>query len=112
MALIACPECSHQVSTKAASCPNCGAPIMGAKETVATGAHLVTTQTTSKSLKTEIMLSSVVFWSGIVWAFSSNAAHDSSSVGVSLSGLSPTLMIVFGLIWYLVTKIRIWWHHE
>jgi RNA polymerase subunit RPABC4/transcription elongation factor Spt4 len=27
MALIACPECHKQVSTRAASCPNCGCPI-------------------------------------------------------------------------------------
>lgn len=29
MALILCPECGKQVSDKAASCPNCGAPISG-----------------------------------------------------------------------------------
>ena len=27
MALIACPECSTQVSEKAPNCPNCGHPI-------------------------------------------------------------------------------------
>lgn len=27
MALIACQECKHQVSEKAASCPSCGCPI-------------------------------------------------------------------------------------
>ncbi len=27
MALIKCDECNHDVSNKAASCPNCGAPI-------------------------------------------------------------------------------------
>ncbi len=27
MALINCPECNHQVSTLATSCPNCGAPV-------------------------------------------------------------------------------------
>jgi hypothetical protein len=27
MALINCPECQHQVSKAAASCPNCGRPI-------------------------------------------------------------------------------------
>ena len=30
MALIPCSECGKQVSEKAASCPNCGAPITGA----------------------------------------------------------------------------------
>lgn len=30
MALIACPECGHQVSTLAKSCPSCGAPVAAA----------------------------------------------------------------------------------
>jgi DNA-directed RNA polymerase subunit RPC12/RpoP len=25
--LIACPDCGHEVSTRARSCPNCGAPL-------------------------------------------------------------------------------------
>jgi len=29
MALISCSECGKEVSDKAASCPNCGAPIAG-----------------------------------------------------------------------------------
>ena len=27
MALISCPECSHEVSDQAAACPNCGFPL-------------------------------------------------------------------------------------
>jgi hypothetical protein len=30
MAIIACSECAHEVSNKAATCPNCGAPIAAA----------------------------------------------------------------------------------
>ncbi|NUM36675.1 MAG: zinc-ribbon domain-containing protein [Candidatus Brocadiae bacterium] len=30
MALISCTECGKEVSDKAASCPNCGVPILGA----------------------------------------------------------------------------------
>lgn len=29
MALISCPECSKEISDKAAACPNCGAPQAG-----------------------------------------------------------------------------------
>ena len=29
MALVACSECGKQVSTQAASCPSCGAPVNG-----------------------------------------------------------------------------------
>src|SRR6267143_4459504 len=31
MAIIACKECTHQVSDQAVSCPNCGAPIAPVK---------------------------------------------------------------------------------
>ena len=27
MAIIECKECKHNISTKASSCPNCGAPV-------------------------------------------------------------------------------------
>jgi predicted amidophosphoribosyltransferase len=27
MALVPCPACNHQISTSAASCPNCGHPL-------------------------------------------------------------------------------------
>lgn len=33
MALIQCPECGKEISDKAASCPNCGCPIVVVKET-------------------------------------------------------------------------------
>lgn len=29
MALIQCPDCGKQISSQAASCPNCGCPIFG-----------------------------------------------------------------------------------
>ena len=32
MALIACPECSQQMSKSAAACPHCGAPNKKAKD--------------------------------------------------------------------------------
>ncbi len=34
MALIKCPECGHEVSDKASSCPNCGYPIRSAENPV------------------------------------------------------------------------------
>ena len=31
MALVQCPECGHEVSTQAASCPACGYPMQGTR---------------------------------------------------------------------------------
>ena len=33
MALITCPDCGNQVSSRAASCPKCGAPVRPKEET-------------------------------------------------------------------------------
>lgn len=38
MALVACIECSHQVSERAASCPSCGCPISIGGENASTSA--------------------------------------------------------------------------
>ncbi|WP_198089111.1 zinc ribbon domain-containing protein [Variovorax sp. E3] len=37
MALIACSECGHQVSTRASHCPSCGAPVAGDADPAARG---------------------------------------------------------------------------
>ncbi len=34
MALIKCPECTNEVSTSAAACPKCGAPIHSINESI------------------------------------------------------------------------------
>lgn len=67
MALISCPDCNTQVSDMAPACTKCGRPIgAAAKETVAAGAHLTTTQGTSKRLKAHILIAAVLFWGGLL----------------------------------------------
>ena len=56
MAIIACPECTSEVSDKAPSCPKCGTPIAAAAEVRAVGTAVVTTQGTSKRLKMHKMI--------------------------------------------------------
>lgn len=108
MALIACPECTREVSNSAPSCPNCGVAIAAALETKASGARLVTTQETSKKLKLHTMIAVLLIVIGVVGVVSaSNQPTDSAS-----SGSWPVLAISAGLVWYLVTRFRIWWHHK
>ena len=113
MALIACPECGKDISTKAETCPHCGAPIGAAPEVNATGTQIRTIQETSKRLKTHILISAILFWGGFVWMFlyilSARTDGDSPSI---LTYFVATIMILTGLIWYIVTKARIWWHHK
>lgn len=103
MALIKCPECKKQVSSTAASCPQCGAPIAGS---VGAGTPLVTTQLTSKRLKTQIALSALMFCIGAIWAFvGANVDENASPSPVAI------IISIVGIIWFIVTRIRIWWHH-
>jgi uncharacterized membrane protein YvbJ len=93
MALIKCPECGYQVvSTEAASCRNCGAPI--ASKRIST--PLVTVQRTSKPLKAQEWLSVVIFIVGFVFL----AINDyNSPIG--------WLMTLTGAGWAIITLIRI-----
>ena len=107
MALIACPECKHQVSDTATSCPNCGTSIADAESSKATGTPLLTIQETSKKLKMQIIISSIMFWVGLFMAFS-----YAQAIGEDSSPTIPAFMMLIGLIWYLITRFRIWWHHK
>ncbi|MBT6752309.1 MAG: zinc ribbon domain-containing protein, partial [Candidatus Thioglobus sp.] len=53
MGLIKCSECNNEVSSKASSCPKCGAPIAidNASSSEVTGEAQVTIQETSKVFK-------------------------------------------------------------
>jgi uncharacterized membrane protein YvbJ len=108
MALINCGECGKEVSDKAANCPNCGAPIASAKETRAAGAPLTTVQETSKKLKLQIVVSSIMFWIGSIWimvvAQSPAITEKSYNTAIILLGV--------GITWYIITRFRIWWHHK
>lgn len=104
MALVQCPECGSQVSTAAAACPKCGSPI----GSPAVGTPLSTIQQTSKRLKAQIILSSLAFGIGLVWVLTAFAGDAENP---SLSPIAVTLFLV-GMICYLTTKFRIWWHHK
>jgi hypothetical protein len=106
MALIKCPECSKDVSDKAPACPNCGAPIAAATVDKKGGVDVTTIQETSKRLKTHLLLASLSLAVGIVWVI----IAVSASVRTSLA--FPTSLFVGGLVWYAITRFRIWWHHE
>ena len=108
MALISCPECTKQVSNTAATCPHCGAPIAEVSTNKAAGVALVTVQETSKKLKLQIIFASIVFWVGVVWLFS---GFNTRQNGAEPSGIAGMAMNI-GLIWYVVTKFRIWWNHK
>jgi len=107
MALINCSECKKEVSDKAASCPHCGAPIFIARESKAAGALLTTVQETSKKLKAHKVIASLMFWFGIGWVI-----VDTNAIVRPGESIAAPAMTSIGLLWYIVTRFRIWWHHK
>jgi len=107
MALIRCLECNNQVSNTAATCPQCGAPIVAALGNKSGGIPLTTVQKTSKKLKAHIMFSSIIIWTGLFWAI-----MDISNAKQGEESLFPWLMVVVGFVWHAFTRFRVWWHHE
>ena len=113
MALIECPECSKTVSNTAAACPQCGAPIaQAAAERVAIGTPLSTIQQTSKRLKMHIVISVILWWTSVIWLiFAASAQSQSQTASQSVPGL-PIAIFLISSAWYILTKLRIWWHHK
>jgi hypothetical protein len=106
MSLINCGEFKKEVSDKAVSCPNCGAPI--AADSKATDAPLITTQETSKKYKLQIAFAGFLFWAGVVW-FGVSILAATAQPG---DGLEAAYLILFGFLWYLFARFKIWWHHR
>ena len=109
MALIYCPECAKQVSDSAVSCPNCGYGIASMRETKAAGTPLTTVQQTSKKLKLHYLISVFLIIIGLMWIFIPASSEGS---GQQQNWMVPLLMPFVGLVWSIVTKFRVWWHHK
>ena len=68
---------------------------------------VTTTQLTSKSLKLQTILSSIVFWIGVIfWVVGTQSTHNPGE-GATVGGW----LIAIGLVWYLVNRFRIYWGH-
>lgn len=113
MALIECGECHGDVSDKAASCPHCGAPVMQLAEVVDTGDRLTTTQQTSKQLKEQVLWAYLMMAVGVgmlvlmpLWLNAKGVAPTPYSYGTGGA------ILALGVLWQVVNKIRIWWHHS
>jgi hypothetical protein len=103
MPLIKCPDCQNDVSTSAAACPKCGAPVSSR----VLGTPVATVEQTSKRLKGQIAISAVIFWVGVTWMIGSCQAHKETGPDAI-----AIILVFIGTIWQIVTRIRIWWHHK
>ena len=101
MAMIKCSECGNDVSDKAGSCPNCGAPISNSPSSSRT------IEETSKTWKSHQLFGGLATVVGLVGAM---------AIGGSYEGGGPAAMIfggigIVGIFWFIGARIMAWWHH-
>lgn len=105
MPLNKCPDCGHDVSTKAEACPHCGCPLTVTADLVG-GRRVQTIEQTAKRYKLTMLIGGASFVVGcllITPAWLGSASTDWTGLGYILAAL--------GLPCYLHGRIAAWWHH-
>lgn len=108
MALVQCEECGNEISTKAATCPKCGAPGPGEALQRPTENNTVTTQTTGKGIKAQQAISSLLMVIALCVIFVPSCAGEPVDPGAVRVGV---IMFVIGSVWLILAKFFGWWHH-
>jgi hypothetical protein len=118
MSLVNCPDCGEPVSTRAKACPRCAHPInpsvrpaVAAPSAPRAAPHVQTIERTSKTLKGQIVASVLLVFTGVLTTCGGMvvARETEGGSGAAQIGL---LMFVGGTVWFIATRIRIWWHHD
>jgi uncharacterized membrane protein YvbJ len=115
MAFEKCPKCEDEVLDNKYSCPACGyvKPENSEQkeqpgENDQPGESKITTENTSKSLQIQGVLAIVILIIGVLWFFlTSDDYQQSEEVNIV-----PLIMFIGGLVWYIVTRFRIWREHS
>jgi hypothetical protein len=66
----------------------------------------ITTQRTSKPLKAQLLISTFLFWFGLLSYFLPHG-HTSEVLGLPWSAV----VMIIGGTWYMITKVMVWWQH-
>jgi hypothetical protein len=104
MVMIVCGECGRAVSSKAAACVGCGAPIE-----IAPGINPVQragkpTPLNSRTVRRHLYLAIATLLLGVAAAVVADRAHGP---GRGLS-LAAALLLIVGIAWTLVGIVRLW----
>jgi DNA-binding CsgD family transcriptional regulator len=108
MALVTCPDCGKDVSERAPACPHCGAPIATVRDHHSVGVPIITVQKTSKRLKSHLLMSVGLFVVGLIWVSGSSASATTDATPSAV----PGLLMTGAVLWFIVTRFRIWWEHR
>lgn len=129
MPLLNCPDCGQQVSTRAKACPKCAYPINPSVRPAAVprpppptpraapppavliaAPPVQTIERTSKALKGQVLASALLAIAGMFMTCATRAAPAQDRIPAI--GQFGALLFVGGIVWFIVTRIRIWWHHD
>ena len=101
MALIKCPECNKEISSKAPTCPQCGAPVAVSQSPEA----VTTIQETGKNLKIQQVLASLTMILGMTSCLmeSNQLPPEEINFGV--------LIFLAGAFWLIWVQCSVWWRH-
>lgn len=97
MSLIDCFECGNKISDSAISCPKCGAANYS-RENNDLEKTYSTIQFTSKKLKLMELISIALCMIGLA--------------GIIIDIEFSVIILLIGIIWLIITRINIWWHHK
>ena len=101
MAIIRCPGCKRRVSSRAATCAGCGAPIAGAASSQASSSRQAGGRRNARRLRIQLLIALTLFVIGGLWLISINLRGTGGTVPAA--GLAAT-----GLLWYLAVRLLLW----
>ena len=95
MALIRCPDCGNEVSDAAPSCPKCGRP----------SNPVQTIEKTGKRFKGQMLVAVGLVIFGPITCMAGAGGESTTGAGIGM------LMFFGGLVLFIATRVRTWWHH-
>jgi hypothetical protein len=87
----------HSKPESPENCPHCGRP-----------GGTVTIQKTRKSIKIQFLISTLMFWWGVMF-LALNGIQQSPDPASTRTNM---IIAVLGFCWYCVAMLQAWWHHR
>jgi hypothetical protein len=95
MALIECPECKKQVSDRASSCPQCGAPLASISSTEPTAPDLSKKRTTIRIILVPLVIILVIIIGVFYWFWKASTSNRVAPLSAGLvAGLRSSQKVV------------------
>jgi hypothetical protein len=109
MALTACPECRNEISTMAATCPRCGAPVGQVTDHgPRPDGRGDSTGLTSRRRKVHTAIAALVVLGSSVGL----SAQTGRAAGAGVLAIITGLLLAIGLLYYIEVRVRDWWHQK